>query len=100
MTFLVIVKSSNKNTIHDVFDAEFNVWTKPDCHGTPFENGNRTWFYFGMKAPESSLLVRFNMVDLNRQGKMYSQGMAPVFRILPGKPKWDRILDKPVYNVS
>ena len=22
-------------------DYEFNVWTKPDCGGTPFENGNR-----------------------------------------------------------
>ena len=22
-------------------DYEFNVWTKPDCAGTEFENGNR-----------------------------------------------------------
>ena len=22
-------------------DWEFNVWTKPDCGGTTFENGNR-----------------------------------------------------------
>lgn len=40
------------------------------------------------------------MVDLNRQGKMYSQGMAPVYRIIPGKPKWERISDKPTYSVS
>lgn len=40
------------------------------------------------------------MVDLNRQGKMYSQGMAPVYRILPGKIKWERITDKPLYSVS
>lgn len=39
------------------------------------------------------------MVDLNRQAKMYSQGMAPVYRILPGRPHWDRIRDKPTYNV-
>lgn len=51
-------------------------------------------------APDSSLLVKLNMVDLNRQGKMYSQGMAPVYRILPGKIKWDRIQDKPIHNVS
>lgn len=31
-------------------DFEFNVWTLPDCAGTEFENGNRTWFYFGMKG--------------------------------------------------
>jgi len=24
-----------------VADVEFNVWTRPDCHGSPFENGNR-----------------------------------------------------------
>lgn len=34
----------------EVFDAEFNIWTKPDCYGTEYENGNRTWFYFGMKG--------------------------------------------------
>lgn len=51
-------------------------------------------------APGVSLNVRFNMVDLNRQGKMYSQGMAPVYKVLPGKLNWDRIKDKPVYNVS
>lgn len=39
-------------------------------------------------------------MDLNRQGKMYSQGMAPVYRINPGKMKWERIQDKPVYGVS
>lgn len=22
-------------------DTAFNVWTRPDCHGTDFENGNR-----------------------------------------------------------
>ncbi len=25
-------------------DAEFELWTRPDCGGTPFENGNRTWY--------------------------------------------------------
>lgn len=28
-------------------DYEFNVWTHPDCHGTEFENGNRS-VYLGM----------------------------------------------------
>lgn len=34
----------------ELIEAEFNIWTKPDCCGTEFENGNRTWFYFGMKG--------------------------------------------------
>jgi hypothetical protein len=29
---------------------------------------------------------------------MYSQGMAPVYRVIPGKFQWDRIRDKPIYN--
>ncbi|KAL1505914.1 hypothetical protein ABEB36_005363 [Hypothenemus hampei] len=90
---------SKQNKI-EMFDAEFNIWTKPDCHGTEYENGNRTWFHFGIKAPSPGLLVKLNLVDLNRQGKMYSQGMAPVYRIVPGKPKWDRIQDKPSYSLS
>lgn len=31
---------------------------------------------------------------------MYSQGMAPVFRMVPGKANWERIRDKPTYTVS
>ncbi|KAJ8984892.1 hypothetical protein NQ317_002732 [Molorchus minor] len=93
----VPLKQLSKN---EVYDAEFNIWTKPDCYGTEFENGNRTWFYFGLKAPAPSLHVRFNLVDLNRQGKMYSQGMAPVCRVLPGRPKWERITEKPVYTLN
>ncbi|XP_050305436.1 cytosolic carboxypeptidase-like protein 5 [Anthonomus grandis grandis] len=91
--------STNKHIVAvDIPDAEFNIWTKPDCYGTEFENGNRTWFYFGVKAPKSGLLVKFNIIDLNKQGKMYSQGMAPVCRVIPGRYKWERIHDKPVYG--
>lgn len=46
------------------------------------------------------VLVKLNLVDLNRQAKMYSQGMAPVCRMVPGKPNWERIRDKPTYSVS
>ena len=31
-------------------DVEFNIWTKPDCYGTEFQNSNRTWFFFGIKG--------------------------------------------------
>lgn len=40
------------------------------------------------------------MVNLNKQAKMYSQGMAPVYKVVPGKPHWERIRDKPLYSVS
>ena len=31
-------------------DYEVNVWTRPDCHNTQYANGNRTWFYFGVRG--------------------------------------------------
>ncbi|PZC85477.1 hypothetical protein B5X24_HaOG216585 [Helicoverpa armigera] len=76
------------------------MWTRPDCAGTEFENGNRTWFYFGVQASEPGVLVRLNLINLNKQGKMYNQGMAPVTRTLPGKPQWERIRDRPVHSTD
>ncbi|KAB0802410.1 hypothetical protein PPYR_04596 [Photinus pyralis] len=91
---------SSRSTLQDVHDVEFNIWTKPDCFGTEFENANRTWFYFGIRANAPELVVKLNLVDLNRQGKMYSQGMAPVYRIVPGKLQWERVRDKPSYSMN
>uniref|UniRef100_A0A1B6BZZ5 Cytosolic carboxypeptidase-like protein 5 n=1 Tax=Clastoptera arizonana TaxID=38151 RepID=A0A1B6BZZ5_9HEMI len=85
---------------NDLPDFEFNIWTNPDCAGTEYENGNRTWFYFGIKGGPSSSLLKLNMVNLNRQSKMYSQGMAPVFRISPGRNHWERIKDKPTFSTE
>ncbi|XP_052740659.1 cytosolic carboxypeptidase-like protein 5 isoform X2 [Bicyclus anynana] len=81
-------------------DYEFNLWTRPDCAGTEFENGNRTWFYFGVQASEPNVQVRLNLINLNKQGKMYNQGMAPVTRTLPGKPQWERIRDRPIHSTD
>ncbi|XP_040574719.1 cytosolic carboxypeptidase-like protein 5 [Lepeophtheirus salmonis] len=66
--------------------GNFKCWTRPDCAGTRFENGNRTWFNFGMKVgfeaeeeetPEDWAL-RFNFQNLNKQAKLFSQGFSPV----------------------
>ncbi|KAK0164758.1 hypothetical protein PV328_003338 [Microctonus aethiopoides] len=81
-------------------DYEFNVWTKHDCHGTEFQNNNRTWFYFGIKSPVQGVVVKLNVVNLNRQSKMFSQGMCPVFKVIPGHPHWERIRDKPTYTMD
>lgn len=91
---------SSSESISEVPDFEFNVWTRPDCAGTEFENGNRTWFYFGMRGGQPFSTVRINIVNLNKQCKMYAQGMTPVYRILPGKPQWERIKDKPSFNME
>ncbi|XP_026688031.1 cytosolic carboxypeptidase-like protein 5 [Diaphorina citri] len=79
-------------------DYEFNVWPKADCAGTEFENGNRTWFHFGMKGGSALKVVKLNIVNLNRQVKMFSQGMAPVYRSHSTRNQWERIREKPTYS--
>ncbi|XP_076766180.1 cytosolic carboxypeptidase-like protein 5 isoform X2 [Xylocopa sonorina] len=93
-------KSCRSSNSEDVPDCEFNLWTKHDCHGTQFQNNNRTWFYFGVKASTPSACVKFNIVNLNKQVKMFSQGMCPVFKIVPGHLHWERIRDKPTYTLD
>lgn len=53
--------------------------------------------------------VRLNVVSLNKQSKMYSQGMTPVFKVDSGKSEklnakfskasWSRIKEIPTYQV-
>ncbi|XP_024879068.1 cytosolic carboxypeptidase-like protein 5 [Temnothorax curvispinosus] len=93
-------KPTNSSNSKDTLDYEFNLWTKHDCHGTQFQNNNRTWFYFGVKSSRPSVPVRFNVVNLNKQAKMFSQGMCPVFKIVPGHLHWERIREKPTYTLD
>ncbi|KAG8036661.1 hypothetical protein G9C98_003983 [Cotesia typhae] len=95
-----IVNKSNKVPEDQQPEYEFNVWTKHDCHGTEFQNNNRTWFYFGIKSPAQGIVVKFNVINLNRQSKMFSQGMCPVFKVIPGHSHWERIRDKPTYMMD
>ena len=80
-------------------DYDFLLWTRPDCHRTEFENGNRTWFYFGLKGGPPGAVVRFTVMNMNKQSKLFSQGMAPVFMI-PGLTAWDRIRDQPTFSTN
>jgi len=75
------------------------VWTKPDCAGTEFENGNRSWFYFGVKGWNPGRVIKINIVNMNRQGKLYSQGHSPFVKTVPGRPKWERVRDRPTFEV-
>ncbi|XP_028460269.1 cytosolic carboxypeptidase-like protein 5 isoform X2 [Perca flavescens] len=76
-------------------DYEFNVWTQPDCGGTEHENGNRSWFYFSVRGAAPGKILKINVMNMNNQRKLYSQGMAPLVRTLPGKNRWERIRDRP-----
>ena len=97
-------------------DYRFSLWTRPDCQGTEFENGNRTWFYFGMRGGPPGSVVQFTLQNLNKQNKLFSQGMAPVFQVVTeaffefgcvclfhqvqGKAGWERVRDPPNYWVT
>lgn len=48
---------NSKGNTTETPDYEFNLWTRPDCAGTEFENGNRTWFYFGVQSSEPNVQV-------------------------------------------
>lgn len=93
-------KLTNNSNSKEISDYEFNIWTKHDCHGTQFQNNNRTWFYFGVRSNCPSVSVRFNIVNLNKQVKMFSQGMCPVFKIVPGHLHWERIRERPTYTLD
>ncbi|XP_059620249.1 cytosolic carboxypeptidase-like protein 5 [Phlebotomus argentipes] len=79
--------------------AEFNLWTCPDCGGTQYENSNRTWFFFSVRGGRPLDVAKFNVMNLNRQAKLYSQGMHPVVKV-GANGKWERIKDKPSYTVE
>jgi cytosolic carboxypeptidase protein 5 len=94
--------TNNKRTGQDPplfqqkIDVEFNIWTKADCEGEAVgANGNRTWFYFGVKGGHGKWL-KFNLMNLNKQGKLFEMGMLPVFKTVPSlNSKWSRIYSKP-----
>ena len=52
-----------------------------------------------MKGPPN-VTIKFNLMNLNRQAKLYSQGMRPLFKILPYQEQWERIKEKPLCSVS
>lgn len=80
-------------------DVEFNLWTRPDCHGTPFENSNRTWFFFSIRGGDKNQTVKLNVMNLNKQAKLFSQGMHPVIKN-GSNGKWERMKEKPTFNVT
>lgn len=90
---------STSSTKEKHIDAEFNMWTRPDCQGTSFENSNRTWFYFSIRGGEKNQNVKLNVMNLNKQAKLFSQGMHPVIKI-GSNGKWERMKEKPSFFVT
>uniref|UniRef100_A0AAZ3PJC6 Cytosolic carboxypeptidase-like protein 5 n=1 Tax=Oncorhynchus tshawytscha TaxID=74940 RepID=A0AAZ3PJC6_ONCTS len=86
-------------TLSSTPDYEFNVWTRPDCAGTEHENGNRSWFYFSVRGALPGRLLKVNVMNMNKQSKLYNQGMAPLVKTVPGRTRWERVRDRPTYEM-
>ena len=71
-------------------DFSFTTWTRPDCHGTEFENRSRSWFFFGVAGvpPESNLQITVR--DLNPLNQLFNLGMQPVWRV-GEEGTWNRV---------
>ncbi|XP_072189499.1 cytosolic carboxypeptidase-like protein 5 isoform X2 [Excalfactoria chinensis] len=80
-------------------DYEFNVWTRPDCAHTEYENGNRSWFYFSVRGGAPGKLIKLHILNMNRQSRLYAHGMAPFVRTVPGRPRWERVRQRPCFQV-
>ncbi|CAD5115783.1 DgyrCDS4726 [Dimorphilus gyrociliatus] len=88
-------ESEATNSIEVKADYEYQVWTKPDCGGTEYENGNRSWFHFGVRGGTMLKVIKITIMNLNKQGKLFAQGHAPLVK--SGK-KWERIRDRPTWQ--
>ncbi|KAM9017278.1 cytosolic carboxypeptidase-like protein 5 isoform 3-T3 [Ara ararauna] len=80
-------------------DYEFNVWLRPDCAQTEYENGNRSWFYFSVRGGAPGKVIKLHIVNMNKQSRLYSQGMSPFVRTLPVRPRWERIRERPSFEM-
>lgn len=85
---------------NDGSHVEFNLWTKPDCAGTPYENLNRSWFFFSIQGNECYLqfnrsekqtdsLVPFGTADEKEMGGELQKGYA--------KGRWIRVIHGMTY---
>lgn len=72
-----------------------------DCNGAcgNLHHGNRTWFFFSIAGGEKNQLVKMNLVNLNKQSKLFSQGMHPVMRN-GSNGKWERTKEKPTFTLT
>lgn len=56
---------------------------------------NRSWFHFGVRGCSMLKVIRITIMNLNKQGKLFSQGHVPLVK--SGK-KWERIRDRPTWQ--
>ncbi|KAL5110349.1 Cytosolic carboxypeptidase-like protein 5 [Taenia crassiceps] len=63
-------------------DYHVKCWTYPDAHGTPFENGNKSWFHFSVRNYAPGSVIRISIMNVNHQSKIFNQGYTPVYNVM------------------
>ena len=72
-------------------EAEFQIWTKPDCYQTEFQVGSTcSWFHFGIVGGPPGAMIKFNIMNIGRQTSLFSQGMRPVCLVTSESDQWKR----------
>ena len=46
------------------------------------------------------LVHRFNVQNLNKQCRLYQQGLTPITKTVPGRGGWERLRDRVQYEVN
>ena len=89
--------SGNVHKAERVDAYVYELWTGPDCVGTLAEAPCRTWFYFSLEAPAGTR-VQLTLKNLNLQGKLFREGMRPVFKT--ASQPWTRVSGPLACNVT
>ncbi|GAX73857.1 hypothetical protein CEUSTIGMA_g1307.t1 [Chlamydomonas eustigma] len=97
-TFRADFDSANLYDVHEGCNSmEVLLWTRRDCHSTPFERPTRTWFYYGVSGGKAGDVIMMTMMNLNKQGKLYSQDYRPWYWT-NGEPEWRMAESKCMYK--
>ena len=51
----------------------------------------RTWFHFRIQGFEPDQLYTFTLYNMSGKGDLYSSGLKPVYKVIPGDEKWNTI---------
>ncbi|MEW5306229.1 MAG: hypothetical protein WDW36_008710 [Sanguina aurantia] len=84
------VKPGNSST-------EVLLWTARDGQSTGNERGTRSWFYFGVSGHMAGADLTVTIMNLNKQGKLYSQDYRPCYWYA-GMTEWLPISSKVAYS--
>uniref|UniRef100_A0A8D2JB73 tubulin-glutamate carboxypeptidase n=1 Tax=Varanus komodoensis TaxID=61221 RepID=A0A8D2JB73_VARKO len=83
-----------------LFDCQPRAWGNPLPVHPRSSSGLSVQFshpriVYGMRKT-----IKIHIVNMNKQTKLYSQGMAPLVKTVPARPRWERIRERPVFEMA